>query len=384
MRTPRAYCAPQVLLCLLPLLSIVACSDSGPAEGELNASAKRRDAGGNAGGDAASDAAGVAARDATDTDVPVSVPLDAQGPADVAIGPVADASSDVFTDTSPDPSPEAGSDGRSVDASEAGAPDGGATIPRRDHVQLWLRADEGIECAPEVTPDAGADAVDRIVRWVDSSGKGRDAIPGAGNHGPRCGDTIPKLNGLPVAAYGTASAADPRESLDLDLSFLVDHGFTIAVVERRREAKRYSNFFLGSGLLFSQTACGNNANKAQGILFGYQSGTKLVGTLWGKCSAILAVPDAPGKGTVDVLVHEKGTENLVASSGLNGNSIASSGEPDLTSIRHGVLGRGWPAADATGDTTFHGDIAEVLLYDVALSADEQEALKAYLNKKWNF
>lgn len=104
-------------------------------------------------------------------------------------------------------------------------------------LSVWLRADTGIGAA-----DGGP-----VLAWEDQSGQGRDAAynpaNGFGELPPAFDASNPGLNGQPTVRFFNANA------LELDLAFLADSDYTIFVVNGRDRFGLANFYIAGDSLL---------------------------------------------------------------------------------------------------------------------------------------
>lgn len=234
------------------------------------------------------------------------------------------------------------------------------------HLALWLTADRGVTCG------AGT-----ITSWADQSGKGVSVTSGA-HLGPRCaaGHTV---NGVDLPFFDTptpTSAGFFDGSLDIDLAFLNGTDYTIFVVERRWGDRGPTD----SILLITKDECG-------GFHFGYvyyDGFPELDDEQSAGCGAGTKgrTPDAgmPSPLSVDA------TRLASADAGLrqvwqNGIEIDGTGLP--TNITLSDAGGGSIGGGGTGDTRFLGDMAEVVIFDAALTDPERQQMDAYFKAHWN-
>ena len=239
-------------------------------------------------------------------------------------------------------------------------------------LQLWLRSDVGVDCAAEGTPR-------RVTAWRDQSGNGRDARAAAGKVGPAC-STGALLNGREVVSFPATSGFDGEEHLEMELGMLAGKPFSIAVVEQRAEA-RIASFFLGSRLPYPDAiSCNNNINAGKGLLLGYPIAVLMAASTWGPdCDINVPVAPAPAKPTRTLMVFTPGAGLTLQ---VDGVTIGESRSNGLLTMKQALLGRGYDLSTAAMDSRYHGVIAEVAVFDVALDEGQRAALDGYLRARW--
>jgi hypothetical protein len=259
------------------------------------------------------------------------------------------------------------------------APGAGTPIPSMiatNNLQLWLTADQGLTCV------VGGDGLHHVARWADQSSHGRDGTPTAADQGPLCGsDGYTAPNGQPVLDFPGGTSDFTYGTLDIDLSFLVGTDYTVFVVESRSSGKIRS--YLMGGLRPDQTNPPNcAANTDQAFHFGYRDSTTFTADHY--CIVTDAtVPDYGGNAQnepyfLSATVFSQGAGHTLY---RDGTALASLG--DTTPLQrndNGAIGRAFSIT--VSDTRYVGAIAEVIVYDRALSAADRKAVEAYLDQHW--
>jgi hypothetical protein len=218
--------------------------------------------------------------------------------------------------------------------------------------------------------------------------------------GPQCQITPAHAVGDVDLPYFSAPVSDANanpadETLDVDLTYLANGGYSLFVVERRwadygEDNTTRQEMFLGTTLpLAAQSLAGCSAVVPnQGLAFGYvyYNGPPNL-TLDHDCNtlsvAFASVPTPPpsalGEETA-VLDTARGRELWA-----NGSPIAvDTSTAVVVHATGGAIGRGFLAEVGLGyDERFRGDIAEVLAYDAALEDSDRVAVEAYLAHHWN-
>lgn len=262
------------------------------------------------------------------------------------------------------------------------AADCGAGCPQNVQPQalgLWLQSDWGAVCNQDSPP--------RITSWADRARPPRSFSPAATKVGPRCDG--PPLAGQAVVSFDRPTADVSNGVLPIDLSSLVNHDYTVFVVERRQSPG--ARYILGSDLPDIDTVgeCDSAANQYQSYVFGYRADT----TFGLDFVGFDANAPAPGCTDINVTIPAFTTaraalevEVFSAASGHDlylGTTLGghSDDKTPLQALTGGFLGRGLQAG--TGfETRYLGDIAEVVIYEVALSAADRLAVSGYLTTRW--
>ncbi|HYG78294.1 MAG TPA: autotransporter-associated beta strand repeat-containing protein [Planctomycetota bacterium] len=225
---------------------------------------------------------------------------------------------------------------------------------------IWL---DGSDLSTLFTDAAGTTPVsataDPVGMWRDKSGNGRHATQATAANQPTFRTAI--LNGRSVVRFdGT------NDQLNLDLTSVAGQQYTIYVLEGKLGTKA-NNHFLGT----------TPANTNQGMHFGYRSDNTYTLAQW-----------ANDLNYTNNAITYTGTQvfrtwtNILDTSGhriqLNGTPVAANtNTTPFTTTTNGRLGNG-PNADF-----YIGDIAELLVYNSALSASAQQAVLTYLQQKWS-
>jgi hypothetical protein len=363
-RTVRDRIARAGLLALIGAVA-TGCSSTGASP-----DAARPGDGGD-GLDRALDAAADSANEGPVLDGPLETSSSGDGPSATDEGSLPDGAAD-------GPGEDGSDDAGGTDAlgDDAGScPAGCPTAVAPGHLQLWFQGDVGADCVP-------VDLQFRAVRWRDLSGHHRDAVAPLGRRGPLCGPSAGMIQDRTVMSFPRTDRADGEEYLEVSLEGLVDKSFTIAVVERRMPAD-FNSWMMGSSLPEpSAVACdGVNPNRNQGLAIGYPYPLKLEATVWGPgCDVQVDVPLMGARPNITVVTYSAGTGLTLFADGKQLGQLPSEG---LKRTLQGLIGRAYPfTIDPPTDTRYHGDIAEVVAYDVALSTDQRGALESYFKQSW--
>jgi hypothetical protein len=290
-------------------------------------------------------------------------------------------------------------DGSTTDsgASDAGADDDAAPIDscightdcpndvEQPSLQVWLRGGVGIDCVGG-----------RVQAWTDQSGKGNSASAGLIYDGgtalaPQCNvATINRRDVLTFTAPPVADAGDYTqfgdETLAVNFSF-VSSDYTLFVVHQRTAN-------VDQGILSTDHAyppgvfsivC-STSHAHDWLFLGdaplVPSGFAL--DFGQDCLGGEGANDsfAPGKTNVDEVVFSSTTGHSTYEDGVRQYLGDGSGDDLLgvsTPVGHGAIGRG---VNTFNDDRYHGHIAEVIGYNVALSNSERGQIEAYLKRQW--
>lgn len=253
-------------------------------------------------------------------------------------------------------------------------------------MQLWLRGDRGVDCVESLT-----------TAWNDQSGHGRNAVPvGLADGGsalpPVCGLAL--INAKPVISFDSAYDANggyiEDKTLKVDLSFLQDSSFSVAVVHRRTQS-RYQAGLLTFGKVYDGICVGNDPHTGLFELAANYanptSGERLQYEVESSCNTgyypgVLADTSAElleyvYSATIGRHVYRNGIA-------LQEQDATDAGVVGVTSDAgaNARIGRAAISPAIPMDTRYGGEIAEIVGYDEALSASDRTALEAYLKNKW--
>ena len=210
--------------------------------------------------------------------------------------------------------------------------------------QLWL--------------DAGTlDGSSPVAAWTDGSGNGRNATQATAANQP-LSTTSPLLGGRKVVSFDGTS-----DFLGVNLSFLTGSSYTIFAVEGRKTSAA-NQYFLGSGSGTTNTS----------LHFGYRNNTTF--TL-AQYANDLDAP-VPGFAAQAFRVWNAGLDTTSGHTvHLNGARIASNANMiPFISSNGGLVGKSY------GTTYYNGELAELLLYNSALTGPQRAAVDLYLKRKW--
>lgn len=220
-----------------------------------------------------------------------------------------------------------------------------------DGLRVWLRAGSGIAAA-----DGGA-----VELWADQSGEGNDAVfnpaNGFGENPPVYDESNPGAAGQATVRFNNVNA------LELDLGFLVGSDYTIFVVNGRDRAG-LANFYIAGDSLVA------NSN----LVLGYETVALLRQSHFNN-DLDAVVPTYLG---TEIWQMDTFSFDQTVGRSIHQDGIPLAADTNLT-----------PLLANTGTTLghfrafgplywFEGDLAEVVIYDRALSAIERVAVEADL------
>ncbi len=214
-------------------------------------------------------------------------------------------------------------------------------------LQAWYRADS----------IAGLSDGDAVASWLDSGTVGNDAGQTDPTRRPTYLPSVAGLGGQPAVRFGTAGA---QHWLDFDGTFLANTPYTFVIVEGRGSA-RGENYFTGGSA--------NSANSQ--LILGYRDNTTMTLAQYSN-DLDAAVPGFDGQQFV---------LNTFVSDDSAGKAIYRSGNLAGTNTDTTLLSDYQGAGLGGRFRTYEGDIAEVLIYDRALSTGERRQVEGYLAEK---
>jgi hypothetical protein len=222
---------------------------------------------------------------------------------------------------------------------------------------LWLKADAG------VTLDTGA-----VQAWADQSGNGRDFSAPAPTNRPAYSGT---LNGLPVLTFdgGTDYLAGNAASLNIAQDV---NGLTIISVVKYGAGATQRIVSIGNGVSLVGSRAFMGATATQWDLGGR------------RLDADTATVVSGGTSNTNPVIQSSVFRYSLATAGVFINSAS---QVDTT----------FQTADNTSDTAslrfvigcainlsniLNGDLAEVIIYQRAISVEERNSVERYLSVKW--
>jgi hypothetical protein len=227
-------------------------------------------------------------------------------------------------------------------------PDLGPTF-EASHLKAWFRADVGVTTV---------NMTGLVTKWADSSGNGRDATQGNAANQPRL--IQGGLNGLPTVQFD-----GNQRFLQFDGTFLANTNYTFVAVEARSQGD--AGWVFWSGDVFKMNG---------GLALAYPNTTTARWTQFGGNDLDQTVAAFNGQEfTISTGVFDKAIGHK-----LFRNTIMMPSSNVEMSVIVGDTSKSY-----MGGTTlvwYHGDIAELMLFDAALADQERMGVEGYLKKKW--
>jgi hypothetical protein len=326
-----------------------------------------------------------------------NAPMGGDGSSDATTDAVEASAEAAIMDAPPEAPVDASdaSDGSSTtsDAGDASdAPPEGSVSPLTvspSHLKLWLNAAVGVQCASG-----------RVNTWTDQSGNGNDATLLLRQLGPQCqvAGGAHAANGVDLPYFSAPSSATPNvvdETLDVNLDYLQNSSYTIFAVERR-----WADYALGSSnnediigatwpssIESANPSCSSGVPDNQDVFLGYifYNGVPQI-VLDQSCNNIIGNVDPVGSVPPAFLSVDTAKFDITQGHEIRMNGVLLVSDRDLNppqSAQGGAIGRGLVKTTSTGlDPRFRGDIAEIVVYDAALSVSDRRAVEGYLRAHW--
>jgi fibronectin-binding autotransporter adhesin len=225
---------------------------------------------------------------------------------------------------------------------------------------LWLDSADATTLFKDTAGTLPAAVGDQVGLWKDKSGNTRNAQQAnPGNQPLRVSNT---QSGLTAMRFSGA------QLMNLDLSFLTGSQYTIIAVEGKTAAKGGNNYYMG-------TAPGATN---QAMHLGYRNDTDYTFAQYANdldyANASLAYTGTQ--------VFRTWTDTLSATGHtiyLNSAQVASNGNTNpFVAANNGTVGVGFG-----GGTEYIGDLAEIVVFNSALSASQRTSIESYLSAKWS-
>ena len=196
-----------------------------------------------------------------------------------------------------------------------------------------------------------------VSSWSDSSGTSNTATQSTTARQPVYVKN--QLNGYPVVRFTQAS----QHYLQFDFSSLVASDFTLVVVEKRPSGTLNTAYFFG------------NSDSNYGLQFGYSTNSSLRFRFGNPQSTLDGTPGTANQFNITVGRLEQATGRTEY---VNGSSAGSNATlTNIPSGNTGYIGRG----DTGG--YYQGDIAEIMVFNGALSSGDREKVEGYLAEKYD-
>lgn len=239
------------------------------------------------------------------------------------------------------------------------------------NLQLWLTSDKGMTCVTTTTPN-------RVTTWADQSGHNRDATAATAN-GARC--NVHSINSIDVPYLSAPGSSSPYndEIFTVDLSFLVNTAYTVAIVEKRWADHGSFASLIGTIVPGEAQADPGDHDKAFG--FAFAQGNLVVDQYYDRPLAynIAAAPDSTAHFVIAWFAPTVGHRLYVDGNDVDDN-LSDAGLAALIVAQSGVIGSS--EYINAFDDRFQGDIAEIIVADAALSPSALNQLGSYVKTHW--
>ena len=239
-----------------------------------------------------------------------------------------------------------------VRVQSSSAPDPANVVPTNG-LEQWLRADQA-----QATLDGASSGT-----WQDQSGHGHDATPSA----------VPPLLTVDGRNCQPAWQFTGDQSFSFNLPIAGWSEMTVFLVAKAANANAPTNSFAGN------SAIAWTEDEPWGTTFvsPYQTNVYAsFGTTQAGNTLFYSRPGGVGQDfTTTRAVHDHGTDSLYV------NNLLVQSRSGKLSVLGGTTGAGTIGA-GIGNTFFHGEVSEILVYDRVLSAGEAGLVENYLAQKY--
>jgi hypothetical protein len=234
---------------------------------------------------------------------------------------------------------------------------GGNTPTTIPNLGLWLKADAG------VTLVSGA-----VDAWADQSGNGRNFSAPAPTNRPAYSGT---LNGLPVLTFDGSTDYLQGNAASLNIA-QNSAGLTIIAVVKNATAVASRFVSISTGALANAARVTMGRTVTQWELAGRRlDGDSLQALSGGTANTNPVIQSA-------MFRYSAGTAGVFVNSASQVDSVfQTAGNTSNTASLRFVIGSAIDFA-----TFLNGDIAEVIIYQRAISVEERNSVERYLSVKW--
>lgn len=232
-----------------------------------------------------------------------------------------------------------------VDALDGGS--GTQASPPLTNLSRWFKADAGVTM----------DGSNRVSAWADQSGNGANATQATGGNQPLYVASV--IDGLGVLRFSSGRT----DNLAFDLTSIVSSDYTIAIVHSRGTAN--AGYLMGA-------LTGGAGNSSLHI--GYSAASTFKHGHWGNDIEYASAAYAASTFQWFIVNRNASYGRKIRRMGVDLTSGT-----DATAL--GSISGGGIIGGAVG-TYYTGDIAEVLVYNAALSRSVQDQLGDYLRGRY--
>jgi hypothetical protein len=271
--------------------------------------------------------------------------------------------------------------------SETKWPGAGNVVTGITGLQLWLDASDALSLFDATTGGSLVAADGGVARWEDKSGNARHMTQATSGSRPTRKTAI--QNSLAVLRFDGSNDFMSVASSEATFAFLHSTNSTIFLVldaNRSGYAPFLSTFDTGSanvGISLETTNGSGTADKVTHRLGRGATGTNTAGQTTGNAFLgssfnVISVVTQPANATAAnrSSIRRNGGTASTANASTDSLSSASS-QYNLSLATDNYLGAG------SGDATYSAmDIAELIIYNAALSDTDRAAVESYLMSKW--
>ncbi|MHB9022786.1 MAG: Ig-like domain-containing protein [Armatimonadota bacterium] len=233
-------------------------------------------------------------------------------------------------------------------------------LPSTTNMTLWLKADAGVTY----------DGSNKVSAWADQSGQGHNLAQGTANLQPVYTTGI--LNGLPVVRFdGVNNSTGDR---------MISSAVTLAQQHTIFAVVRVQNILTGcNGTPFSYADITNGASDVEMICFYNSPGVNYFRMRYPDLDTWNHYDMSYTRTSPQLMTQRR--DSSVAKAYLNGTQVSTN---KSTTATFSTTNRGFRLGTHTNSQQcLDGDIAEVIVYDAALSDSDRQAVEAYLTAKYD-
>ncbi|MDB2414400.1 prepilin-type N-terminal cleavage/methylation domain-containing protein [Rickettsiales bacterium] len=232
-------------------------------------------------------------------------------------------------------------------------------------LRLWL---DGNDTSTLYTdPTCAADKLvtadgNSVACWKDKSGRNNHAIQNDSDRMPLYKTNIINTDREVVRFDGS------NDFMDIDLTFIVDNNYTIIFVEKRNTT--------GTMMVMGTI---NNGSDNNALHIGYRTDTGFTLAQWNN-DIDAAISNTTNQARIITALFDMSSGHSIRS--VRAGVVASNSNADKNPMlfgSNGSIGRGF---SRSGTDYYNGDLAELIIYDRALSSVERTNIEDYLSKKW--
>ena len=246
-------------------------------------------------------------------------------------------------------------------------------------LQLWLDASDSATLFDATSGGSAVAADGGVARWEDKSGNSRHATQGTSANRPARKTAI--QGGMDVLRFdGSNDVLTSSDFLDLSSGQAV----TVLAVCKRSALGAYHAIVSK----FDRTASGaENANTEDGWSFRFTDSNKVDAAFFKDAAATTRISNSTVSASAFAVFAMKATAgSLTTTTALyrNGETLATSSSGSVETMDDTSYAMQIGAEAYLGQylSFFNGDIAEIIIYNSALSDTDRAAVESYLLAKW--